>query len=85
MEKVKDYKEIERLLSTKMDELIGPGDYHVGYSRDGDRFIVSFREGDIGSSCDMAHEVVDWINVEETRLRVGNCGEGMFWLTWRDK
>ena len=67
-----------------MDELIGRGDFTSGYSPLQDRFMVSFREGDIESSCDMADEVVDFVNIEKKVLRVGNCGPGMFWLTWID-
>ena len=78
-------KNIESSIDEKMDEIIGRGDYTVGYSEEQDRFIVSFREGDIESSCDMADEVVDFVNIERTVLRVGNCGESMFWLTWIDK
>jgi len=76
---------IESSIDEKMDELIGRGGYSVRYSEDQDRFIVSFRQGDIESSCDMASEVVDFVNIERTALRVGNCGETMFWLTWIDK
>ena len=75
-------KSLEEIINEKMDELIGRGDYTVGYSDDQDRFIVSFRKGDIETSCDMADEVVDFVNQERTVLRVGNCGESMFWLTW---
>ena len=77
-------KDIEESIDEKMDELIGRGDYNVGYSEDQDRFIISFREGDIQESCDMADEVVDFVNIERNILRVGNCGKSMFWLTWID-
>jgi hypothetical protein len=76
--------QIEELIDEKMDELIGKGDYTFGYSKEQNRFIVSFREGDIESSCKMADKVVDYVNIERNRLRVGNCGESMFWLTWID-
>jgi hypothetical protein len=36
------------------------------------------------SSCEMADEVVDYVNIERNMLRVGNCGKSMFWLTWID-
>jgi hypothetical protein len=78
-------KDIEESIDEKMDELIGRGDYNVGYSEDQDRFIISFREGDIQESCDMADEVVDFVNIERNILRVGNCGKSMFWLTWFNK
>ena len=76
--------QIEDSIDEKMNELIGKGNYHVGYSKEQNRFIVSFRKGDIESSCEMADEVVDFINIERNILRVGNCGESMFWLTWID-
>lgn len=78
-------RNIELSIDEKMDELIGRGDYTIGYSEEQDRFIVSFRKGDIESSCDMADEVVDFVNIERTVLRIGNCDESMFWLTWVDK
>lgn len=31
------------------------------------------------------NEVVDFVNIKRTVLRVGNCGRSMFWLTWIDK
>jgi hypothetical protein len=78
--------QIEELIDEKMDELIGKGDYTFGYSKEQNRFIVSFREGDIESSCEMADDVVDYVNNHLGRniLRVGNCGKSMFWLTWID-
>jgi hypothetical protein len=76
--------QIEELIDEKMDELIGKGDYTVGYSEEQNRFIVSFRKGDIETSCEMADEVANYVNIERNRLRVGNCGESMFWLTWID-
>jgi hypothetical protein len=76
--------QIEKLIDEKMDELIGKGDYTVGYSKDQNRFIVSFRKGDIETSSEMADEVVDYVNIERNILRVGNYGESMFWLTLID-
>ena len=78
--------QIEKLIDEKMDELIGKGDYKFGYSKEQNRFIVSFREGDIESSCEMADDVVDYVNnhLERNILRVGNCGKSMFLLTWID-
>ena len=76
--------QIEELIDEKMDELIGKGDYTFGYSKEQNRFIVSFREGDIESSSKMADEVVDYVNLERNILIVGNCGKSMFWLTWID-
>ena len=78
--------QIEELIDEKMHELIGKGDYTFGYSKEQNRFIVSFREGDIESSCEMADDVVDYVNnhLERNILRVGNCGKSMFWLTWID-
>jgi hypothetical protein len=76
--------QIEELIDEKMDELIGKGDYTVGYSEEQNRFIVFFREGDIETSCKMADEVANYVNIERNRLRVGNCGKSMFWLTWID-
>jgi len=76
--------QIENLIDEKMDELIGKVDYTFGYNKEQNKFIVSFREGDIESSCEMADEVVDYVNnhLERNILRVGNCGKSMFWLTF---
>jgi|688.fasta_scaffold868949_1 hypothetical protein len=81
--------QIEKLIDEKMNELIGKGDYTVGYSKDQNRFIVSFRKSNVGKSLDMVNEVgsmaievVDYVNIEKNILRVGNYGEDMFWLTW---
>ena len=77
---------IENLIDEHMDDQIGKGDYTFGYNEEQNRFIVSFREGDIESSCEMADRVVGYVNnyLERDMLRVGNCGKNMFWLTWID-
>ena len=75
-------KEIEEAIDEKMDQLIGKGDYNVMYVESQDRFIVSFRSGDVEECREMAEAVVDHVNAEQNILRIGNYNKVMFWLTW---
>ena len=78
---------IENLVDEKMESIIGKPDYSSGYSSFLDRYIVSYRDGDLESSSEIAHEVAEFVNnsLERDIVRVGNYTGAQFWLTYNIK
>lgn len=78
---------IENLVDDKMESIIGKPDYISGYSSFLDRFMVSYQDGDLESSSEIAHEVAEFVNnsLERDIVRVGNYTGAQFWLTYNIK
>lgn len=78
---------IENLVDEKMESIIGKPDYISGYSSFLDRFMVSYQDGDLESSSEIAHEVAEFVNnsLERDIVRVGNYTGAQFWLTYNIK
>lgn len=74
---------IENLVDEKMESIIGKPDYSSGYSSFLDRYIVSYRDGDLESSSEIANQVVEFVNnnLERNTVQIGNYTGAQFWLT----
>jgi|GEM_PF-5789817 len=74
---------IENLIDEKMERIIGKPDYSSGYSPLQDRFMVSYQDGDLESSSEIANQVVEFVNnnLERNTVQIGNYTGAQFWLT----
>jgi len=74
---------IANLIDEKMGRIIGKPDYSSGYSPFQDRFMVSYQDGDLESSGEIANEVVEFVNnsLERDTVQIGNYSNTQFWLT----
>ena len=74
---------IENLIDEKMERIIGKPDYNSGYSPLQDRFMVSYQDGDLESSSEIANQVVEFVNnnLERNTVQIGNYTGAQFWLT----
>lgn len=73
---------IEELIDQKMERIIGKPDYNSGYSTFLDRFMVSYQDGDLESSSEIADQVAEFVNnsLERDIVRVGNYSRTGFFL-----
>jgi hypothetical protein len=78
---------IENLIDEKMESIIGKPDYSSGYIPFLDRFMVSYQDGDLESSSEIADQVAEFVNnsLERDIVRVGNYTPAQFWLIYNTK